>query len=65
MANTSKEDTLTIDISRIGYFGRPIKDLSRDELLSAFAELVDTNKEVKRKNEKCKEILGEKRFESL
>ena len=65
MANASKENTPTKDNFGIGYFGRSIKDLSRDELLAAFAELVDMYKEVKRKNEKCKEILGEKSFESL
>ena len=53
------------DYSKIGYYGRPITDLSRDELLVAFAELVDIYAEIKRKNEKCKEVLGEKKFESL
>ena len=51
--------------SEIGYYGRPITELSRAELLAALAELVDMHKECKRKNEKCKEILGAERFESL
>jgi len=51
--------------STIGYYGRPITDLSKDELLAALAELVGMYKEIKRKNEKCKEILGEKKFDSL
>jgi hypothetical protein len=33
--------------------------------LNALAELVDMYNEVKRKNEKCKEVLGEKKFDSL
>jgi hypothetical protein len=49
------ENTTTKDYSTIGYYGRPITDLSRDELLVALAELVDI----------CKEVLGEKKFESL
>ena len=53
------------DYSKIGYYGRPITDLSRDELLAAFVELLDIYDEIKRKNEKCKEVLGAKKFESL
>jgi hypothetical protein len=53
------------DYSTIGYYGKPITDLSRDELLAALAELVEMYKEIKRKNEKCKEVLGEKKFDSL
>ena len=65
MPHHKDENTTTKDYSTIGYYGRPITDLSRDELLAAFAELVDMYKEIKRKNEKCKEVLGEKKFESL
>ncbi len=65
MTHNKDENTTTKDYSTIGYYGRPITDLSRDELLNAFAELVDMYKEIKRKNEKCKEVLGEKKFESL
>ncbi len=65
MTHNKDEHTATKDYSTIGYRGRPITDLSRDELLAAFAELVEMYKEIKRKNEKCKEVLGEKKFESL
>ena len=65
MTHNKDENTTTKDYSTIGYYGRPITDLSRDELLAAFAELVDMYKEIKIKNEKCKEVLGEKKFESL
>ncbi len=65
MTHNKDENTTTKDYSTIGYYGRPITDLSRDELLAAFAELVDMYKEIKRKNEKCKEVLGEKKFDSL
>jgi hypothetical protein len=59
------QNTTTKYYSTIGYYGRPITDLSRNELLAALAELVDMCKEIKRKNEKCREVLGEKKFESL
>jgi len=49
-----------VDFSKIGYYGRPITDLTREELLEAFAELVDLYQEYKRKNERLKEALGEK-----
>ena len=65
MPHHKDENTTTKDYSTIGYYGRPITDLSRDELLAAFAELVDMYKEIKRKDEKCKEVLGEKKFDSL
>ena len=65
MTHDKDENTTTKDYSTIGYNGRPITDLSRDELLAAFAELVDMYKEIKRKNEKCKEVLGERKCESL
>ena len=65
MTHNKDENTTTKDYSTIGYYGRPITDLSRDELLAAFAELVDMYKEIKRKDEKCKEVLGEKKFDSL
>ncbi|MFC1817140.1 hypothetical protein ACFL0M_14665 [Thermodesulfobacteriota bacterium] len=65
MTHDKDENTATKDYSTIGYYGRPITDFSRDELLAVFAELVDMYKEIKIKNEKCKEVLGEKKFESL
>ncbi len=65
MTHHKEENSATKDYSTIGYLGRPITDLSRDELLAAFGELVEMYKEIKRKNEKCKKVLGEKKFESL
>jgi len=53
------------NFSEIGYYGRPITELSRAELLAAVAELADMYNESKRKNEKCKEILGAEKFNSL
>jgi len=53
------------NFSEIGYYGRPITELSRAELLAAVAELADMYNESKRKNEKCKEILGADKFDSL
>jgi len=52
-------------LNKIGYYGRPITELSREELLAAIAELADIYNECKRKNEKCREILGKEKFESL
>ena len=37
----SAEITQLNDYSKIGYFGRPISDLDRDELLAAFAKLAE------------------------
>ena len=65
MAYDKGKDEITKDYSQIGYYGRPITDLSKKELLAAFAELIEIYKEAKRKNEKCKEVLGKKKFESL
>ena len=65
MAYNEGKDKTTKEYSKIGYYGRPITDLSKKELLAAFAELVEIYKEAKRKNEKCKEVLGKKKFESL
>jgi len=48
------------DYTKIGYYGRPITDLSKDELMEALAELVDMYKEVK-KTKKCSKVLGRKK----
>ena len=53
------------DYTTIGYYGRPITELSRDELLEAFAELVEIYKECKDKNNRCKEVLGAEKFDAL
>ena len=52
-------------LSTIGYYGRPITDLDRDELLAAIAELVDMYNECKRKNDRCRELLGKEKLDSL
>ena len=59
------EEAVKRDYGEIGYYGRPITQLSRSELLAALGELVDMYKESKRKNEKCKELLGAEKFEEL
>ncbi len=53
-----KEDYLgdTLEIkspSEIGYYGRAITKLSRDELISAITELAIMYKECERKNKSC------------
>ena len=53
------------NFATIGNYGRPITDLDKDELLAAIAELVDIYNECKRKNERCSEILGKEKFDSL
>ena len=41
MPHPKDENTATKDYSTIGYYGKPITDLSRDELLAALAELAE------------------------
>lgn len=53
------------DFSKIGCYGRPITELSKEELLVAFAELVDLYNEYKLKNERLEKILGNEKFSSL
>ncbi len=65
MTHHKDEHTATKDYSTIGYRGRPITDLSRDELLAAFVDLGEMYKEIREKNKKYKEVLDEKKFESL
>ena len=65
MSHDAPENTTTRDYSEIAYYGRPITKLTKEELLAAFAELVDIYTEVKTKNDKCKKLLGDKKFESL
>ena len=65
MGSDKMGDVTIRNYSEIGYYGRPITELSRAELLAAVAELADMYNECKRKNEKCKEILGTEKFESL
>ena len=65
MSHDAPENTPTRDYSEIAYYGRPITKLTKEELLAAFAELVDIYTEVKTKNDKCKKLLGDNKFESL
>ena len=65
MGSDKMGDVSIRNYSEIGYYGRPITELSRAELLAAVAELADMYNESKRKNEKCKEILGAEKFNSL
>ena len=65
MGSDKMGDVTLRNYSEIGYYGRPITELSRAELLAALAELVDMYNECKRKNKKCKEILGAEKFDSL
>jgi len=64
MAYDAAEKLTTIDYSSIGYYGRPITELSKGDLLAAINELADMYNEVKRKNEKCKEVSVRARFDS-
>jgi len=65
MACNEAKNTTTRDYSEIGYHGRPITELSKKELLAAFAELAELYKEGRRKNKKCQEVLGADKFDSL
>ena len=59
MAYVVKEKTWkTINPKEIGYYGRPISDLSKDELLDAFVELFMIYEESERKSKNCcKKVL--------
>lgn len=65
MPKSKKDTTILINYDDIGYYGRPITELTHEELLAAFADLCKIYKECERKNKKCKEILGDKKFNSL
>ena len=65
MSKVKEKRNTKINFATIGYYGRPITNLDRDELLAAIAELVDMYNECKRKNDRCREILGKEKFDSL
>ena len=65
MDDPEKKKETKRNYSNIGYYGRPISELSRDELMAAFAELAELYQESQRKNKKCQEVLGKVRFDSL
>ncbi len=65
MEKTVNAETPPKKFSKIGYYGRPITDLSREELLAAFAELVDLYNQSRRKINKCRKALGKEKFDAL
>ena len=42
----------------IGYYGRPITDLTRDELLEAFTELCIILEQCRADNDACRKMLS-------
>ena len=59
MKNLKQIKATKRNYAEIGYYGRPITALSKEELLQAFAELVDLYNEHKRKNERLMKMLGD------
>lgn len=45
------------DYKEIGYYGKPIDSLTREELLEAFAELAGAIAECAVKGKKCEELI--------
>jgi hypothetical protein len=54
-----------VSFDQIGYYGRPISELSREELLEAFAELALLLEACEDKDKKFREILGDKKYKTL
>jgi hypothetical protein len=52
-----ESDTKKISLSDIGYHGKPIVDLTREELLEAFLELAQTVVKCASINNQCKAIF--------
>jgi hypothetical protein len=46
-----------IDCKQIGYYGKPIDSLTRDELISALEELTGVIHDCAVENKRCSEIL--------
>jgi len=46
-----------IDASQIGYYGKPISSLTKNELISAIEELAGAIHECAVKNKRCSEII--------
>lgn len=65
MSKVKERIDTKMSFAAIGYYGRPITDLDTDELLAAIAELVEMYNECKRKNDRCREILGKEKFDCL
>lgn len=53
----SQAATNRLDFSQIGYKGRPIDALSREELLEAFLELAQTVYECAKQDNPCKDVF--------
>jgi hypothetical protein len=53
-----ENDMNKISCSDIGYHGKPIDDLSREELLEAFLELAQTVVNCASTNNQCKAIFS-------
>ena len=47
-----------IDPEKIGYYGRPITKMTREELLNAFIDLVLVIQDCTKKDGKCKDVLN-------
>ena len=52
-----KNDTKKISCADIGYHGKPIDDLTREELLEAFLELAQTVVNCASTNNQCKAVF--------
>jgi len=52
-----KSGTRKLEYSNIGYHGKPIGDLTREELLEAFVELAQTVVSCASKNNQCKAVF--------
>ena len=52
-----ENDTEKICCSDIGYHGKPIDDLTREELLEAFLEIAQTVVECASTNNQCKAVF--------
>jgi len=65
LEKSDKINKTQTDFSLIGYYGRLITDLSREELLTAFAELADLYIYSKRMNDQCIKFLGKEKFKKI
>ncbi len=67
MAYVVEEKTWeTINPTEIGYYGRPISDLSKDELLDAIVELCMMYEESEKKRKNCcKKVLRDDKLKIL
>lgn len=52
-----KSETHRLDFSQIGYKGKPIDTLSKEELLEAFLNLAQTVYECAKQDNPCKNIF--------